>query len=323
MIQMKNKPNKVLPQSSKVARPAPILPNWVFDGSSALTLENASFASGSALALLHSTLNNPDINIPGKLLRQQFALKAAVTCLKFEHRSDDENQLLDAYYLTASGDARGPGGDMLAFWFDACAISFRGQGWQNRVLNILPEPARVFADAWLDMSWDDSDVSNPVAAAVKRLIHVTQIRPREEALAFLMADITLSKRLGLTHPFPFFAHHLKMKQLQGDKAELLKTCHMMIAVISEKIIRVAHDLARRTEKIHAIAPKLRAKGSDQAVELFLSELAVSPSGMLYPKIKGSNVSMTQRSANRLCDRLVDLGVVRELTGRPTFRLYGI
>tara|TARA_R100000687_G_scaffold77703_1_gene70407 strand:+ start:278 stop:397 length:120 start_codon:yes stop_codon:yes gene_type:complete len=33
--------------------------------------------------------------------------------------------------------------------------------------------------------------------------------------------------------------------------------------------------------------------------------------------------LSDRAARRLCDRLVDLGVVRELTGRDTFRLYGV
>jgi len=33
--------------------------------------------------------------------------------------------------------------------------------------------------------------------------------------------------------------------------------------------------------------------------------------------------MSDRAARRLCDRSVDLGVVRELTGRDTFRLYGV
>lgn len=303
--------------------PAPTLPKWVLDGTAAVTPEYASFASGSALALLHATLHNPNINVPTKLLWQQFALKAAIACLKFERRSDDEGQLLDAYYLTASGDARGPGGDMLAFWLDACAISFRGRGWQNRVLDLLPEYMREDVHEWLDFEWDGSDVCSPVADATKRLGQVIEKYPHEEAVAFLIADITLSKRLGWTEPFPFFAHYLKKKQLQNDADLLLLDCHLAIATIAERVIRLAHDLARRAEKLNTIAPKLRAKGSDQAVELFLSELAVSPSGMLYPKIKGSNVAMTQRSANRLCDRLVDLGVVRELTGRSTFRLYGV
>lgn len=212
---------------------------------------------------------------------------------------------------------------MLAFWFDACAISFRGQGWQNRVLDFLPDYMCDDAHEWLDIKRDGSDICSPIADAAKRLGQVIEKYPHEEAVAFLMADITLCRRLGWTRAFPFFAHYLKKRQLQNSSEDLLLDCHLAIATISEKIIRAAHDLARRAEKLNSVAPKLRAKGSDQAVELFLSELAVSPSGMLYPKIKGSNVSMTQRSANRLCDRLVDLGVVRELTGRSTFRLYGV
>lgn len=309
--------------TSKSSIPAPILPNWVLDGTAAETPEYAGFASGSALALLHATLHNPNINVPTKLLRQQFALKTAIACLKFERRSDDEGQLLDAYYLTAPGDARGPGGDMLAFWFDACAISFRGRGWQNRVLELLPEYIREDAIRWLEPDEGNSAICSPVAEAAKCLGQVIEKYPHEEAVAFLIADITLSKRLGWTRAFPFFAHYLKKRQLQNNTEQLLVDCHLVIAGTAEKIIRVAHDLARRAERLKAIAPKLRAKGSDQAVELFLSELAVSPSGMLYPKIKGSNVSMTQRSANRFCDRLVDLGVVRELTGRSTFRLYSV
>ena len=72
-----------------------------------------------------------------------------------------------------------------------------------------------------------------------------------------------------------------------------------------------------------MAPKLSAKGAAAAVALFLSEDAVAPSTMLSPMIEGTTIAMTDRAARRFCDRLVELGVARELTGRPTFRLYGI
>ena len=88
-------------------------------------------------------------------------------------------------------------------------------------------------------------------------------------------------------------------------------------------LRSAADLSRRTAKLNAITPKLRTRNADAALAVFLSYDAVSPSGMLSPMIKGSRFKMTDRSARRLCDRLVELGAVRELTGRPTFRLYGV
>ncbi|KKC31385.1 hypothetical protein WH91_19765, partial [Devosia psychrophila] len=65
----------------------------------------------------------------------------------------------------------------------------------------------------------------------------------------------------------------------------------------------------------AVAPKLRAKGSADVVKLLLSDDAV-PGSWSGPKLSA-------RGARRLFDRLGELGAVRELTGRPTFRLYGL
>ena len=73
------------------------------------------------------------------------------------------------------------------------------------------------------------------------------------------------------------------------------------------------DLTRRAAHLKAVAPKLRAKGAGEAVEMFLTRDAMAPSALPLP----------DRAARRLCDRLVDLGAVRELTGRDTFRLYGV
>ncbi len=59
----------------------------------------------------------------------------------------------------------------------------------------------------------------------------------------------------------------------------------------------------------------RAKGAGEAVQLFLSRDAVAPAALTSLN--------SDRAARRFCDRLFELGVVRELTGRDTFRLYGL
>ena len=71
-----------------------------------------------------------------------------------------------------------------------------------------------------------------------------------------------------------------------------------------------------------MAPKLRTRGADRALRLFLTRDAVSPA-MLAPAVSGVEAGMSGRAARRLCDRLMALGAVRELTGRATFRLYGL
>ncbi|WP_281407007.1 DUF1403 family protein [Mesorhizobium japonicum] len=75
------------------------------------------------------------------------------------------------------------------------------------------------------------------------------------------------------------------------------------------------ELGRRAERLIAVAPKLRAKGADLVVEKLLSEDAAVAS----QPVRG----MSDRGLRRLFDRLVDLGAARELSGRSSFRLYGL
>ena len=56
--------------------------------------------------------------------------------------------------------------------------------------------------------------------------------------------------------------------------------------------------------MRVVVPKLRAKGADRAVEMFLSRDGVAPAALA--------ALMSDRAARRLCDRLVELGAVIEL-----------
>lgn len=322
--------------AEKTTLQKPILPNWIMGSAASLCLEEAAFTSGTVLSLLYVTMSDLNIGVPTKLLRQRLALKAAVNCLKIEGRIEEECVLRDAYLLTQTNKAssngkkpqeilRGPSGDMLAMWSNACSISFRNKGWQDRLIDLLPEHIQKPALAWLDDIVEADTFGSPIARAANLLSSVLKAFPREEAIGLLLADVALSRALGWQHIIPLMALYMKRKPLlEIDIHEQLKlACYHATIKSAQEAIRLSHDLARRAERLKNIAAKLRAKGSNEAVQLFLTHDAVLPCSMLSPNIQGTNVQMSDRSARRFCDRLVALGVVREMTGRSTFRLYGI
>lgn len=303
--------------------PKPILPSWVFDQQASDCLEDAAFSSGAALSLLHVLLNDQNNGVPIDLLRTRLALRAAVHGSKIEGRAVTEVELRDAYLLTVPGDAMGPDGDMLAFWRAGTAISLSHPGWKKRLQALLPEDMQEYLPDWIVRAEDAS--ASPVARSVLILTDIVQAFPRQEKVALVCADIILAQTLGWERPLPLFGLSVNGKTLRAasDGEDVRVDCYIAIARAAQDAVRLAHDLARRAARLRAVAPKLRSKGSDEAVQLFLSEDAVLPSTMLSPTILGSSNLMTPRSARRLCERLIELGVVRELTGRPTFRLYGV
>lgn len=298
------------------------------NGSTSDSFEQAVFASGSALALLHVVLHDPSINVPSELLQNRLALRAAVQCLKLEGRGQTEVDIRDSYLLTAVGDAMGPAGDMLALWRAVSAISFRHAGWQERLGALLPPDMQEHFPNWMEQAEDMP--GSPVAKAASLLGNIVQMFPRQEAAALLCADTILARSLGCNAPLPLFDLLLTGKALRAaasdrvtDGEDIQIACHEAVAHASQDAVRLAHDLAHRAGRIRAISIKLRSRGSDEAVALFLSEDAVLPSTMLSPIIRGSSTTMTPRSARRFCERLIELGVVKELTGRASFRLYGV
>jgi hypothetical protein len=86
-----------------------------------------------------------------------------------------------------------------------------------------------------------------------------------------------------------------------------------IALAAASALDLTADLSRRSKILIAVAPKLRSKPAAKIVDLMLSQDCVSPAEA------ARQAPMTDRAARRLFDRLVALGAVRELTGRPTFR----
>ena len=134
------------------------------------------------------------------------------------------------------------------------------------------------------------------------------------AAALILSDAALAKALGATHVLPLLALTLKPRDIRLRGDDLRLACHRAVVSAARQALPLAGDLARAAARLRAVAPKLRAKAAGRAVDLFLSRDALVPGALAF---------MSDRAARRLCDRLVALGAVRELTGRDTFRLYGV
>ncbi|WP_305970499.1 MULTISPECIES: DUF1403 family protein [unclassified Mameliella] len=300
----------------------PKLPGWVTSGR-VETLETVAFRSGAALTVLDQLIGDPRHGVPVKLLANRLALRAATATSKLEGRLAREADIRDAYHLTPPGEARGPDGDRLAFWREAVRLRPGGVG---DIADLVGADFAGDVGVWLDAGMERSRTHGPLAGGVAVLRAVLDADDRAERVACLLSDVVLARTLNWKVLLPVSAQYLTKTALHDltanvQGAEMAVQARILESI--EAVIRLARELVRRAEALRAVAPKLRAKGSDAAVELFLTEDAVAPASMLSPRIRGTTIPMTDRAARRFCDRLVELGVARELTGRPTFRLYGI
>ena len=282
----------------------PRIPSWV-RSARAETLEDRAFMSGAALATLHSVLTRAEV--PQSLLRERLALRAAEACVAFSGRMERLGDLRDEVHLLRPGDQPGPAGAIYVGWRRAVARPITAQ----HLASVVPEVAAPNIPVWINTAGPD-----PVGQAALVLEVILADFPKEEAAALMIADAVLARGLGWDRVVPLLAAGLKARDLRKTGDELRLSCHRAVVTSGDEAVRMAADLSRRAARLHAVTSKLRAKGAGKAVEMFLNRDALSPSLALTGH-------MTDRAARRLCDRLVDLGVVRELTGRPTFRLYGV
>ena len=167
---------------------------------------------------------------------------------------------------------------------------------------------------------------------IQKTIHILiprwHLTPAAEAeiLALWVFDLVLAIRLRWPRPLPLIATKILDPTLRlpdagrrprpGDPA-WSKAGAGATTLAAASALELAADLSRRSKTLIAVAPKLRSKPAAKIVELLLSQDCVSPAEA------ARHAPMTGRASRRLFDRLVALGAARELSGRPTFRLYGL
>lgn len=283
--------------------PVPRLPGWIAlaEGQG---LEDLGFLSGATLAHLH--LVGGLEGFPHGLWRERLALAAAEACAGFAGRRERAAELRDAVHLTRPGDHPGPGGEIFGQWLGAVARPVA----VDALARALPGIAADRIAACLA-----PQRGNPVDRAAGVLEAVLTDAPRAQVAALILADAALARALGWGYLLPVLALGLRPRDLRKEGEALRLACHRAVVVAGGNLVATASELVRRGGRLAQVVPQLRAKGAERAVALFLARDALAASALTQ--------FMSDRAARRLCDRLVELGALRELTGRDTFRLYGV
>ena len=270
----------------------PNLPAWVTSGH-AETLEHVAFRSGAALTVLDTLVSDPAHGVPMKLLANRLALKAATATSKLEGRLARAADLRDAYHLTQPGEARGPDGDLLAFWRQTIQVKLTGREWLSDFSDLMGSDFGDAVDGWVKAGRARTRSHGPFAGCALVMRRVLEVDDRAERVACLLSDVVLARSLNWQRVMPISAIHLTKTALRdlstdGGGGELDLQARLLGSL--QDIIVLARDLARRAATLRAVAPKLRAKGSEAAVALFLSEDAVAPASMLSPMIQGTTIA---------------------------------
>lgn len=261
----------------------PRMPSWVTYGRPE-TPEDVAFLSGAALSHLHLVLSRDDV--PQTLLVARLALHAAEACLTYQGRPELAAELRDAVAFLQPGDSPGPAGEVTLSWQRAVERSVSVKALHRALREIEADQIAV---------WIDAGQGAPVPRTASVLQAVLADRPRDPAAALLLAEAALAQALGWSHVLPLLALGLKRADLRKDGEDLRLACHRAISAAAADALREAADLTRRAARLHAVAPKLRAKGADEAVPLFLTQDAVAPAALTSLR--------SDRATRRFCDRL--------------------
>ena len=272
----------------------------------------AGFQAGAGLALVGLVLA-ADAPAAGTWLDRQ-ALTAAASSLAAAGRLEDEAQIRDADQLTRPGDDPGPAGRMLAFWR---RLAGRAPSLDPAELAAAAALAGVRADSALAQAAGEAAAAlagpeAPLRAAAEAAAACLRLRPDFPALAPWTADAVLALRLRWPVAVPLLASGLGRSWTR--LADPAGCADAWVRAAAEACDR-RRDIARRAETLLRLEGRLRAKGAGEVVAALCACDALTPS-----RLPGG---LSDRAGRRLFERLLGLGAVRELSGRDSFRIYGI
>ena len=303
---------------------SPRLPKWALLRGRDLSESDAAFAAGIALKTLDDLLR-ADSQWLG-CWRDRLALKSAAVAARVLGRNEEEAAIRDAVLLTAAGDNAGPAGRL----FLATRMLTRRSG---------PVTTPFVKDlvGLLGMTWDDSlaSISEIVDSAIQSggaapfavadlITAISAVRPDADVLALGLADVVLAHKLNWPKPVPLLLPERfgaafrtiggRGRVRPGEPAYPKAICLALVDGV-EAALRSAGEIDRRASRLLAVAPKVRTKGAEPVIRKLLEEDAVAASA--------TGSKMSRWAATRLFERLEGFEAVRELSGRSSFRIFGL
>lgn len=302
----------------------PSIPGWALPRGLVTDPAEAAFLAGAALTSLDNLVRSNPPWAGAWLAR--LALGCAAAAARQAGRVEDEAALRDAWLLRSSDGDPGPAGNILAAWrrlaerspgVDAPTLqsvcASLGIGW-SAALAALPEE--------IDRQLSGGRPAPLAAAAILRAADTAA--PDAGLLGWWLADQMLALRLRWPLPVPLliveaqgaaFRRAGRGGRLRPTEEGFDAAICVAVAQAAARALRCAAEIAPRAARLQEMAPRLRAKGAGEAIARLLDDDAVP--GTL------TTAKLSRWGARRLFERLEALGAVRELTGRSSFKLYGL
>ena len=289
------------------------LPRWLRQAVAGEGAESVVFSAGAALSALDPMVRSGDP--VGTLWRRRLTLGAAAAVAALEGRREGAAQLRDAFALCRPGDDPGPGGRLLIAWRGLGETrALRSAEWPARLPSLFDLPGEPAAGLLRDLGGRFVGRGLPLRFAAEAARAVLTLGPAHRGLALWLADALLARALGWERPLPLLAAHLPRAALRLEGEAWMLACAGAWGRGAVAAFDLQADLLRRAEALRQAPMRRPGKDCATIIGALLTEDALAAQ---------AGAQASDRAARRLFDRLTGMGLVRELTGRPTFRLYGL